>query len=129
MNYPKGIIISPSPYSVKETIDSLQAFFQQHGVTIYARIDQQAELQKAGQTITPLEFILFGNPKAGGPIMADNPLAALDLPLKIIAWENEKQEVFIAYNDALYIEDRYALTHNPASPLNLTNLIARALKP
>ncbi len=129
MNNPKGVIINSSPYGVKESIDRLEAFLTQHGATIYARIDQQAELQLAGQTIAPLEFILFGNPKAGGPIMIENPIAALDLPLKVIAWENEKQEVFIAYNDALYIEDRYGLTHNPASPLNLANLIAKALKP
>ncbi len=128
MNNPEGVIISPSPFNVKETINRLEAFLRQHGVTIYARIDQQAELLKAGQTIAPLDFILFGNPKAGGPIMVSNPMAALDLPLKVIAWENEKQEVFVAYNDASYIEDRYALAHNPASPLNLANLIAMALK-
>jgi len=129
MTNPQGVIINPSPYSVRETIDRLEAFLRQRGVTIYARINQQAELQKAGETIPPLEFILFGNPKAGGPIMKTNPIAALDLPLKVIAWENEKHEVFVAYNDALYIEDRYALPHNPASPLNLAILIETALKP
>jgi uncharacterized protein (DUF302 family) len=126
---PKGIITQPSPYSVKETIDRLQVFLQQHGATIYARIDQQAELQKAGINIPPLEFIMFGNPKAGGPVMVENPVVALDLPLKVIAWEDEKKNVFISYNDVLYIEERYALSHKENSPLNLDNLIAMALKP
>jgi uncharacterized protein (DUF302 family) len=125
----KGIIIQPSAYPVKETIDRLQAFLQQHGATIYARIDQQAELQKAGINISQLEFILFGNPKAGGPIMVENPVAALDLPLKVIAWKDDQQNVFIAYNDALYIEDRYSFLHNANSPLNLDNLVSMALKP
>ena len=125
---PDGVITKPSPYSVQETIDRLQSFLQQHGATIYARIDQQAELQKAGLSIGPLEFIMFGNPKAGGPIMIENPVAALDLPLKIIAWEDAGKKVFIAYNDALYVEERYGLSHNENSPLNLENLISIALK-
>src|SRR6201986_2176024 len=94
---PNGVIIRPSGYSVKETIDRLQVFLLQHGATIYARIDQQAEVQKAGQNIPPLEFILFGNPKAGGPIMAENPLAALDLPLKAIAWEDKDGRAWLGY--------------------------------
>ena len=125
---PKGIIIQSSLYTVKETIDRLEAFLQQHGATIYARIDQQAELQKVGQIISPLEFIMFGNPKAGGPVIIENPIAALDLPLKVIAWEDDKKGVFVAYNDALYIEERYSLMHNENSPLDLSSLISLALK-
>jgi len=125
---PEGITIISSPYPVKETIDRLQAFLEQHGATIYARIDQQAEVNKTGQSLAPLQFILFGNPKAGGPIMAENPIAALDLPLKIIAWEDARKKVWIAYNDAAYIEERYSLSNKPGSPLDLSNLIAQVLK-
>jgi len=124
---PNGVITRQSPYTVTETIDRLQTFLQQHGATIYARIDQQAEVQKAGQTLLPLQFILFGNPKAGGPIMAQKPIAALDLPLKIIAWQDAENKVWLAYNDAQYIEERYDLTHNENSPLKLDGLIVAAL--
>ena len=123
----KGVKIYPSTYPVKETIDRLQAFLQQHGATIYARIDQQAEVQKAGQNLGPLEFILFGNPKAGGPLMVENPLVALDLPLKVIAWEDKEKKVWVAYNNASYIEERYNLSHNENSPLNLDPLISKLL--
>ena len=126
---PKGVIIHPSPYTVKETIDRLVTFLQQHGATIYARINQQDELQKTGQKIPPLEFLLFGNPKAGGPIMIENPVAALDLPLKVIAWEDGQRNVYVAYNEQQYIEERYSLLHKENSPLNLGNLIAMVLKP
>lgn len=126
---PEGVIFRESPYSVKETIDRLQAFLQQHGATIYARIDQQAEVQKAGQSSAPLEFILFGNPKAGGPLMAENLLVALDLPLKVIAWEDDQKKVWIAYNEASYIEGRYNLPHNENSPLNLDPIISKILIP
>src|ERR1700760_911953 len=116
---PEGVNIYPSKYSVKETIDRLQQFLEQHGATIYTRIDQQDELRKAGQTIAPLEFILFGNPKAGGVLMAQSPLTALDLPLKMIAWEDDNSNVWVACNDAKYIENRYNLPHNENTPLNL----------
>ena len=124
---PNGVVTRPSAYTVTETIDRLQTFLQQHGATIYARIDQQAEVQKAGQTLPPLQFILFGNPKAGGPIMAQNPLAALDLPLKIIAWQDAQNQVWLAYNDAAYIEERYGLMHNENSPLRLEGVVSAAL--
>jgi len=125
---PKGVIITQSPWPVKETIDRLQAFLIQHGATIYARINQQAEANNAGQNLLPLEFILFGNPKAGGSIMAENPIAALDLPLKVIAWEDAEKKVYVAYNDAAYIEERYSLSHLPNSPLDIGHLISLALK-
>ena len=124
---PKGIIVIASPYSVGETIDRVEAFLKQHGATIYARINQQSEAQNAGQNLLPLEFLMFGNPKAGGPIMIENPLAALDLPLKIIAWQDGGGKVWIAYNEAAYIEERYSLQHIENSPLELDKMIGMAL--
>jgi uncharacterized protein (DUF302 family) len=124
---PEGVITRESKYSVKETIDRLQAFLEQHGATIYARINQQAEVQKAGLNLSPLEFLLFGNPKAGGVLMAENPLVALDLPLKVIAWEDAQKKVWISYNEDAYIEKRYALSHTENSPINLDPLISKAL--
>jgi uncharacterized protein (DUF302 family) len=123
----QGIITRQSPYPVKETIDRLQTFLEQHGATIYARIDQQAEVQKAGMNLLPLEFLLFGNPKAGGPLMVENPLIALDLPLKVIAWQDDQNKVWISYNDGVYIESRYALSHQDNSPIHLDQLISKAL--
>jgi len=70
---------------------------------------------------------MFGNPKAGGPLMAENPLVALDLPLKVIAWEDKEKKVWVAYNNASYIEERYNLSHNENSPLNLDPLISKLL--
>src|ERR1700744_6588970 len=104
-----GIITRQVAYSVKESIDKIQSVIEKNGATIYARIDQPAELKKAGITINPLEFLLFGNPIAGGKLMVENPVAALDLPLKISAWEDEQQQTWIAYNEAAYLQERYAL--------------------
>ena len=124
----KGVITRKSQYPVKESIDRLETFLSAHGATIYARINQQAEVNNAGGDLQPLEFILFGNPKAGGPLMAENPLIALDLPLKVIAWEDDQKEVWLAYNEAAYIEDRYSLPDVENSPLVLDHVIDMVLK-
>lgn len=125
---PKGVIIRPSKYPVKESIDRIQKFLQAQGVTIYARIDQQSELKNAGLQAPPLEFILFGKPKAGGPLMVANPIAALDLPLKVIAWEDQQNKVWLAYNDAAYVRERYDLPEAISAPLNLDPIILKALE-
>lgn len=122
-----GIITRPVSYSVRETIDKLQAIIETNGATIYARIDQQAELKKAGITIPPLEFLLFGNPVAGGRLILENPVVSLDLPLKIIAWEDSQQKVWLAYNEAAYLQERYALKPDSNSPLSLDKVINRVL--
>jgi len=124
-----GIIIQDSPYSVKETIDLIQTAITSHGGTIYARINQQTELRLVGQELLPLEYLLFGNPKAGGLIMAANPVAALDLPLKVIAWEDAKHQVRVAFNEATYIEIRYSLPPATAALTELTAMVAKALAP
>lgn len=124
---PKGVIIRTSVYPVKETIDRLVAFLDQHGVTLYARINQQLEAKKAGFDIPELEFILFGNPKVGGPVMLENPVAALDLPLKIIAWEDKEHKVWLAFNEAGYLGERYSLPQNMTATLNLDPFITKAL--
>jgi uncharacterized protein (DUF302 family) len=124
----KGVSIRKSPYAVKDSIDRLVLFLQERGATVYARINQQAEAAKAGIMIAPLQFVLFGNPKGGGILMAQTLLVALDLPLKVIAWEDDKGDVWIGYNAAHYIEDRYSLDHNVNSPLNLDNIMEALFK-
>jgi uncharacterized protein (DUF302 family) len=123
----KGIVKTVSPYPVKETIDRIVVFLQAHGGTLYTRIDQQSELRHVGKEIRPLEFILFGNPKAGGAVMEANPMAALELPLKVIAWEDAEGKTWLAYNEAEYIGDRYELPLPLLQPLDLHPLIAKAL--
>ncbi|MET0637302.1 MAG: DUF302 domain-containing protein [Chitinophagaceae bacterium] len=120
-----GVIVRESPYRVTESMDMLQEYLIEQGATVYKRIDQQKEVLNAGHKILPLEFILFGNPKAGSKLMAENLLVALDLPQKVIAWEDSDKKVWLAYNSATYLEDRYSLKHNPHSPLDLEIMIMK----
>ncbi|MDZ7968577.1 MAG: DUF302 domain-containing protein [Nostoc sp. DedSLP03] len=82
MNANNGIISQLSQYSVPVTIDRLEAVLEVKGITIFARIDQQAEAEKVGLSLCPTQLLLFGNPKAGSSLMVAQPTIALDLPLK-----------------------------------------------
>jgi uncharacterized protein (DUF302 family) len=110
MNANNGIISQPSQYSVPEAIDRLAAVLQTKGITIFARIDQQAEAEKVGLSLRPTQLLLFGSPKAGTPLMAAEPTIALDLPLKALAWEADDSKVWLSYNDPHYLQQRFSLS-------------------
>ena len=124
---PKGVIIHQSNYSVRETINRVVNFLEQHDVTIYSRINQQSEVQKAGIEIPALEFVLFGNPKVGGLVMLENPVVALDLPLKLISWEDKEKKVWYAFNESQYLAVRYSLTQKLSDTLNVETVVSKAL--
>jgi uncharacterized protein (DUF302 family) len=124
---PTGVLSIQSTYSVHETANRIENILIAGGATLYTRIDQQAELKKAGLIIRPMEFVLFGNPVAGGKIIIQNPLVALDLPLKLLILENDKNETWIIYNDASYIGDRYKLEQGTYSQLVLDKIIQLAI--
>lgn len=114
--------VKPAP---KDAIDRLEKALKDNGITIYARIDQQDEARKAGITTLPIEFILFGNPLKGGAVMKINPLAALDLPLKVLAWQDENKNNFLFYNKASFLAERYGLSNTVASQLDIAPLISK----
>jgi len=128
MENPDGVVIQQIPYSVEETTNRFVFFLQQHGAKLYARIDQQAELQSCGFQALPMEFILFGNPRIGGPVILQNPMSALDLPLKIIVWEDDSGKTQFAYNDMQYFGKRYALDRILTAPLGLDGMVTAALR-
>ncbi|MFN6480163.1 DUF302 domain-containing protein [Nostoc sp. DedQUE07] len=109
MNANNGIISQLSQYSVPVTIDRLEAVLQIKGITIFARIDQQAEAEKVGLSLCPTQLLLFGNPKAGTSLMVAEPTIALDLPLKVLAWEATDGKVWLSYNDPNYLKQRFSL--------------------
>jgi uncharacterized protein (DUF302 family) len=125
--HPDDVVVRASPFSVKESIDRLQVFLQQQGVTIYARIDQQKELEKVGLVLGPLEYLLFGNPKAGGPVMQENPVAAIALPLKMIAWEDGNKTVWVAFYSGNGVMKDFGLSTAVAAPLHIGGMIDKVL--
>ncbi|MBD1864493.1 MULTISPECIES: DUF302 domain-containing protein [Trichocoleus] len=105
-----GIINQISPYPVTETIDRLVSVLQAKEITIFARIDQRLEAEKVGLNLHPTQLLLFGNPKAGTLLMVAEPAIALDLPLKILAWEAADSQVWVSYNDPNYLKQRFSLS-------------------
>jgi uncharacterized protein (DUF302 family) len=120
-----GIITREIGLHPRDAIERLENALKQNGVTIYARIDQQEESGKAGLEVFPLIFLLFGNPAKGGLVMKSNPLAALDLPLKVIAWQNDKKQNFLSYNNVEYIVDRYSLIESVGQAIDIGPLLAK----
>lgn len=124
----KGIITRQSLLPVKETIDKIVNVLSNNGITIYIRINQQAEAAAKDIKINPLQFILFGNPQKGGEVMKENPVTALDLPLKVIAWQDDQLKTWVAYNDAAYIQSRFALSNEATALIDIDPLITKILK-
>ena len=101
-----GIIDRPSKYSIKETLDRLEAVLKSKGLMIFARIDQRAAAGTVGLIMQPTELLMFGDPKAGTPLMNSYPFLAIDLPLKAVAWKSKDGRVFLIYNSPEYLKQR-----------------------
>src|ERR1700678_258584 len=106
-NRENGIIEIPSNQSVDETVEKLKGILQSKGVTLFAIIDHSGEAEKAGMKMPPTKLLIFGNPKAGTPLMLAAPSIAIDLPLKILVWEDSGGKVWVSYNDPEYLKERH----------------------
>jgi uncharacterized protein (DUF302 family) len=104
-----GIIDQPSNHSVDETVERLKAILRDKNVTLFALIDHSGEAAKAGMKMRPTKLLIFGSPKAGTPLMLAAPSSAIDLPLKILVWEDADQKVWISYNSLAFLKERHGL--------------------
>jgi uncharacterized protein (DUF302 family)/uncharacterized membrane protein YidH (DUF202 family) len=124
----EGIINKPSQYSVSETLDRVEALLKTKGITVFARIDHSGEAAKAGLKMPPTQVLIFGNPKGGTPIMLAAPTAAIDLPLKALAWQDGDGKVWLSYNDIGYLKRRFGLSDDDVKTIAGTgSLIEQAL--
>jgi len=105
----EGLVSRPSRYSVPETIDRLAAVLKSKGMTVFARIDHAAEARNVGLEMRPAQLLIFGNPKGGTPLMAAAPTAAIDLPLKALAWEDAERKVWLGYNSPAWLKERHGI--------------------
>jgi uncharacterized protein (DUF302 family) len=103
----KGIVDIPSNHSVEETVERLKAILEVKGVSLFALVDHSGEAEKAGMKMRPTKLLIFGSPKAGTPIMLAAPSIAIDLPLKILIWEDKQGQVQLSYNSAEYLQERH----------------------
>ncbi len=104
-----GIINLSSPHTVLETLARLEAVVQAKGIPILAMIDHSGDAAKAGLQMEPTKLLIFGNAKAGTPIMLASPGAAIDLPLKALVWQDKDGKVWLSYNSPAYLKQRHAI--------------------
>ena len=106
----KGIIDTPSNHSVDQTVERLKKILEAKGVTLFALVDHSGEAEKAEMRMPPTKLLIFGSPKAGTPIMLATPSVAIDLPLKILIWEDSEGKVWVSYNSTEYLQERHGIS-------------------
>jgi len=117
----RGIVRIPSHHTVIETLDRLESSLKERGIKVFARIDFSGDAARSGLSMRPEQMLIFGNPKAGTPLMVAAPQTGLDLPLKALVWEDSAGQVWLAYNDPQYVVSRHALA--PALAANLAAVV------
>jgi len=105
----KGIVDTLSNHSVDETVERLKGILQAKGVTLFALVDHSGEAEKIGMKMRPTRLLIFGNATAGTPLMQAAPSSAIDLPLKILVWEDANEKVWLSYNSLAYLKERHGL--------------------
>jgi uncharacterized protein (DUF302 family) len=104
-----GIISIPSNHSVDRAVENLKSILQAKGVALFALIDHSGEAKKVGMKMPPTKLLIFGSPKGGTPLMLAAPSVAIDLPLKILVWEDGQGKVWLSYNSPEYLKERHGL--------------------
>jgi uncharacterized protein (DUF302 family) len=102
-----GIVNVQSNHSVDDTVRRLQSTLESKGIRVFALIDHSGEAAKAGMSMRPTKLLIFGNPKAGTPLMIAAPSIAIDLPLKLLVWEDAGGKVLISYNSVEFLQARH----------------------
>jgi|BogFormECP03_OM2_1039629.scaffolds.fasta_scaffold06452_1 uncharacterized protein (DUF302 family)/uncharacterized membrane protein YidH (DUF202 family) len=119
-----GIINKVSNHSVDETVEKLKGILQAKGVTLFALVDHSGEAEKVGMKMRPTKLLIFGNPKGGTPIMLAAPDAAIDLPLKILVWEDAQGKVWASYNSPAYLQQRHAIPQDLLPNITVVDALA-----
>lgn len=118
-----GIVNKKSHFSVKVTLDRLENALRKKGITIVTRWSHHAGAEKAGIPLRPTELLIFGNPKLGSHFFTSQQTAGIDLPMKALAWKDEKGQVWLTYNDPAFIANRHGIDNRPAIVKKMTGAL------
>ena len=119
-----GILSKSSNHSVEQTVEKLKTILQSKGVTLFALIDHSGEAEKVGMKMRPTKLMIFGSPKAGTPLMLAAPSSAIDLPLKILIWEDRQGKVWVSYNSPDYLRERHGLAQELLQNIAIVETLA-----
>lgn len=107
INAEKGLVTLQSNHSVKDTANKLASIIESKGMTVFARVDHQKNAAGVNLELRPTQVIMFGNPKAGTPLMQCEQSVAIDLPQKILISEDADNKVWLSYNNPDYLKTRH----------------------
>jgi uncharacterized protein (DUF302 family) len=119
-----GIVHTRSPHSVSETVDLLTEAIHAAGATLFTVIDHSGEAERAGLSLRDTKLLIFGNPVGGTPAMVAAPLAAIDLPLKVLVWQDDGGAVWMSHLDPHWLADRHGLTAEMTAPFAAAGALA-----
>ena len=106
-----GLIMIKSSHGPKETMERLEAEVKAKGLTVFARIDHAGGAAEVGLSLRPTELLIFGNAKGGTPLMQSDQTVGIDLPLKVLVWQDTSGDTLLSYNDPIWIAKRHGLGH------------------
>jgi len=119
-----GIVTIAAHHSVQQTVEKLEGILKTKGVKLFVLVDHSGEAEKVGLKMPPTKLLIFGNPKAGTPLMLASPSMALDLPMKILVWEDTSGKVWISYNSVAYLQARHRLPPDLAPNISVVAALA-----
>ena len=103
----EGLRVLPTQHAVAAVLQRVQTLARAKGLTIFAQIDFSGDAERSGLALRPMGLVILGNPKAGTPLLAATPTVAIDLPLKILAWQDAQGHTWLAYNEPEYLQARH----------------------
>lgn len=118
-----GLVAVKSPHSAQVTMNRLEAIVKERGLTVFARVDHAGGAAKVGKTLRPNELLIFGNPQGGTPFIECAQTVGIDLPLKALVWEDASAQVWLGYNDTIYLAKRHEVPACAAAA-NLAKAVA-----
>jgi uncharacterized protein (DUF302 family) len=121
-----GLRILPTRHSVSQVLQRVESLARARGLTVFAQIDFSGDAERAGLTLRPTGLVIVGNPKAGTPVMAATPTVAIDLPLKVLAWQDAEGKTWVAYNDAEYLRVRHGFPAELKKNISALDALAAA---
>ena len=119
-----GIVNKPSQHSVDDTLSKLQNILETKGIAVFALIDHSGEAAKVGIEMRPTKLLIFGNPKGGTPLMLAAPSIAIDLPVKILIWQDDQEKVWVSYNTPEYLAERHGVPPHLAQNIGFIEALA-----